>query len=349
MNAHRTTTQSHSQKRLCRPQRNRVLNNLLVTTLCSAVLSFSSVAYSENSDVRTPESTPNKVTKAQACHDVSVQVLGSGGPELDDGRTSSAYIVWVDDSARILVDAGSGSSVQFGASGALFDDIQAIVLSHLHTDHAADVPSFVKGSFFTSRNNDLPIFGPQGNDVMPDTSTYLKTLLGSHGAYRYLSSYTKEGQDDYTIRPTSVSLSASLQSPFTVSLNDAISLEALSVHHGPIPALAWKVKVNGCEVVFSGDTNDKANTLAEFANGADLLVLHNAIDDNAGGVAKNLHMTPKQLIAIATQSKAKRILLSHIMKRSEPGLAALNEAITVVAPGRVYSAVELMNITLDQE
>ena len=123
----------------------------------------------------------------------------------------------------------------------------------------------------------------------------------------------------------------------------------MSVNHGPIPALAWKVKANGCEVVFSGDTNDQQGQLAGFANNADLLVLHNAIDDHAGRVAKNLHMTPNQIIEIAKQSKAKQVLLSHIMKRSEPGLDALTEAITVVAPGRVYAAEELMNITLGDE
>ena len=39
----------------------------------------------------------------------AVQVLGSGGPIADDGRASTAYLVWVDGSARILIDAGGGA------------------------------------------------------------------------------------------------------------------------------------------------------------------------------------------------------------------------------------------------
>jgi hypothetical protein len=38
---------------------------------------------------------------------VELQVLGSGGPELEDGRSSSAYVVWLDGKARVLVDRAS--------------------------------------------------------------------------------------------------------------------------------------------------------------------------------------------------------------------------------------------------
>jgi ribonuclease BN (tRNA processing enzyme) len=300
----------------------------------AAVLSMTINAQSASLEAQHTQPASDNL-RHTGCHDVSVQVLGSGGPELDDGRSSSAYIVWVEQSAKILIDAGSGSSIQFGAAGASFTSLEAILLSHLHTDHAVDLPSFIKGGYFTNRTDDLLVLGPDGNNVMPSTEAYVL-------------SYTEKGQDDYTVFSHSVA-NASLHKPFERRVNESVSVEAMSVNHGPIPALAWKVKANGCEVVFSGDTNDQQGQLAGFANNADLLVLHNAIDDHAGRVAKNLHMTPNQIIEIAKQSKAKQVLLSHIMKRSEPGLDALTEAITVVAPGRVYAAEELMNITLGDE
>src|ERR1700756_4443330 len=57
---------------------------------------------------------------AQSCgaHGVAVQVLGSGGPELQDKRASSSYLVWQNGRARVLVDAGGGSALRFGESGA---------------------------------------------------------------------------------------------------------------------------------------------------------------------------------------------------------------------------------------
>ena len=41
---------------------------------------------------------------------VWLQILGSGGAELDDRRSSAAYVVWLDGVARLLIDAGPGTS-----------------------------------------------------------------------------------------------------------------------------------------------------------------------------------------------------------------------------------------------
>jgi hypothetical protein len=56
---------------------------------------------------------------AQSCgaQGVALQVLGSGGPELQDQRASSSYLVWDDGRARVLVDAGGGSALRFAESG----------------------------------------------------------------------------------------------------------------------------------------------------------------------------------------------------------------------------------------
>ncbi|WP_334019545.1 MBL fold metallo-hydrolase [Alteromonas sp. S015] len=328
-------------------QRSIIQTAFFCAMTTTAILSFSALAQPLSQPPLTAKNA-DQSSSSMACHNVSVQILGSGGPELDDGRTSSAYVVWVDDKARVLVDAGSGSSVQFGAAGATFESLDAILLSHLHTDHSTDLPSFVKGGYFTERKKNLQIMGPDGNDTMPSTRAYVSSLIGKDGAFKYLSSYTVEGQDEYAVSVKNIS-TATFDKPFEYRISDQVEVEAMAVHHGPIPTLAWKVKANGCETVFSGDTNDKLGYIARFAKNADLLVLHNAIGDDAGQVAKNLHMTPAQIIDIAAQSSAKRIVLSHIMKRSEPGLDALTEAITVVAEGRVYAAEDLMNITLSEQ
>src|SRR5580693_3872656 len=57
---------------------------------------------------------------AQTCgsQGIAVQVLGSGGPQLQDKRASSSYLVWQDGQAEALIDAGGGSALRFGQSGA---------------------------------------------------------------------------------------------------------------------------------------------------------------------------------------------------------------------------------------
>src|SRR6516165_7011212 len=75
-------------------------------------------------------------TAAQSCgaHGVAIQVLGSGGPELQDKRASSSYLVWQDGRPRVLVDAGGGSALRFGESGAQMSQIDVILFTHYHVD-----------------------------------------------------------------------------------------------------------------------------------------------------------------------------------------------------------------------
>lgn len=68
---------------------------------------------------------------------VTVQVLGSGGPDTNDALASSGYILWMDGEARLLVDAGGGIFMRFGEATAKFESLDAIAITHLHADHVA--------------------------------------------------------------------------------------------------------------------------------------------------------------------------------------------------------------------
>ena len=91
---------------------------------------------------------------------VAVQVLGSGGPAADDERASSAYLVWLDGRARVLVDAGGGAFLRFGEAGARFEDLDIVALSHFHADHSVDVPALMKSGYFSDRQRPLGVAGP---------------------------------------------------------------------------------------------------------------------------------------------------------------------------------------------
>lgn len=271
---------------------------------------------------------------------VHFQVLGSGGPELNDGRASTSYLVWVSGKARLFIDAGSGASLNFGKSGADFADLEALLLTHLHVDHSADLPAFVKGSFFTSRDKDLQIFGPAGNALMPTTSDYVNRLLSGAGAFAYLSEYVdQEQRADYHLSTTDVSIKSGGVS--TYKLNGAFSVSALSVYHGPVASLAWRVDVGQCRIVVSGDMSGKTQGFGEFAKHADLLVMHNAIPMNAGRIAKNLHMTAEEIGKFSQQANAKRVVISHRMNRTNDRKEETTKAIRIHYDGKLEFADDL--------
>lgn len=245
---------------------------------------------------------------------VWVQVLGSGGPEVEDLRASSSYLVWRDGRALVLIDSGGGSALRFGQSGASVADLGVVAFTHLHVDHSADFPALVKSSYFDGRRQDLPVLGPTGNDWMPATDEFVTRLFrAGDGVYRYLSDFLDTPSDAYRLLPRVVGDGESVRFG---TAEDAVTLTAASVHHGPIPALAWAVQMGDAKIVFSGDMNGSTGHLERLARDADLLVAHNAIPEDAIGAARNLHMPPSVIGEIAAEAKVRRLVLSHRMLRT---------------------------------
>ena len=119
---------------------------------------------------------------------IAVQVLGSGGPDSNDARAGSGYLLWVDGEARLLVDAGGGVFLRFGQAKARFESLDAIAITHLHADHVSDLPALLKSGFFGDRKRPLPIIGPSGGDAFPGMKEFMRALFDpERGAFRYLS------------------------------------------------------------------------------------------------------------------------------------------------------------------
>ena len=253
---------------------------------------------------------------AQSCgsQGVAVQVLGSGGPELQDKRASSSYLLWEDGRARAVVDAGGGSAIRFGESGAQMSQLDVILFTHFHVDHSGDFSALIKSSWFESRKQPLPIYGPEGNDFMPSTTEFVSDFFGERGAYRYLSELLVPGEKgDYKLQPHNVVGNAS---PTAVFRNGDLAADSVRVIHGGVPALAWRIEVSTKRIVFSGDTNGEGEGLPQLAANSDLFIAHNAVPEGASGIERNLHMPPSVIGQIAGQAHVKRLVLSHRMLRT---------------------------------
>lgn len=246
---------------------------------------------------------------------LTLRILGSGGPELSDLRASTSYLISLDGKARVLLDTGPGSSLHFEASNSDFNDIDVVLFSHLHVDHSADLPAYIKASYFSGRDRDLSVYGPVGNALMPSTQAFIQGLFGKQGIYRYLNDYlAADAKVAYKLKP--VNINPTTDQAFQIQIGHEINLRAVSVPHGPIPALAWRIESGGCSLTFSGDTNLPGASLTELARGSDLLIAHYAIPEHAGPAALSLHMPPSLIGKLASEAGVKRLLLSHRMQRT---------------------------------
>lgn len=258
--------------------------------------------------------------------DPQVQVLGSGGPDLVPGRAASGYLIWIGGKARVLVDAGGGTALRLGESGADLNDLDAVLLTHLHTDHTADFPSLIQAAALAGRARPLPVYGPPGNRFASSTVMFARTLLDStRGAYRdlgdVLSPLVRQGfklePHDVRERPRKVRPRRDADEGVVEVYSGArFRAEAVPVIHGVYPALAWRVRVGKSTIVFTGDTNGEGGALEHLARGADLLMAHHAVPEGTAGVERYLHMPPSVIGRIAGKAGVERLVLSHRMGRT---------------------------------
>ena len=236
--------------------------------------------------------------------DVQLQVLGSGGPRDSGGRASSSYVLWIDGVGRIMVDSGSGTKVNFHQSGANFDDIDLVALSHLHPDHSAELPAKLwpsGGSFLLA--------GPSEGDSFPSLEVFLERTLGEGGTFPILASRTDI---------EALTLDVDSNEVFEVWQEGNIRVLGKSVPHGDVPAIGYRVDVGEYSIAFSSDQNGSDPSWAEFAKDVDLLVVHFGTTEDRN---TPLHAKPSVWGQMATDANAGRVIVSHISNAEEAILA----------------------------
>lgn len=273
---------------------------------------------------------------------VSLQVLGSGGPIADDGRASSAYVVWVGGKARVLIDAGGGSFLRFGEAGARFADLDFVGLSHMHTDHSADFPALLKSGNFSDRERPLPVAGPDGDGVFPGLKEFLVAMLDrENGAYGYLSGFLDGAGNTPMLTPREVAAGP----PSLLWSSEDLTIDGMRVPHGIVPAVAFRVRAGDATIVFASDQNGGDQAFAEFAKDASVLVMHMVVPEDVKGVGRRLHAPPSVIGEVAAQANAGTLVLSHFMARS---LADLEKNVALVKEhfaGNVVVANDLACVT----
>jgi len=281
--------------------------------LSKSLIILSSLAFLNSAYATTSQTLPNSCQSQR----VKLQMLGTRGPELLDGQASTAYLIWLDNKARVIVDAGPGSVQRFKQSKAKFEDVDMMLFTHFHVDHSSDFSAYIKGAFFTNRSKDLAVFGPTGTKFVASAEQFVERSIGSNGLYPYLERFIAPDQPSlYKIDVKNIQWSFSDLSIHNVINQGDIRVKSVPTHHGPFPSLGYRVELAGCSITFSGDMSGRLGEMPTLAKNSDIWVAHNAINEGATGIAANLHMTPSMIGKIAKKANVKKVLLTHLMKRS---------------------------------
>lgn len=244
---------------------------------------------------------PAVVTAQGKCsdHAVALQVLGSGGPA-GVGRASAGYLVWIDGKARVMVDAGGGTFKTFHQAGANTADLDLLAMSHFHPDHAAEIPAVL-----WINKTEMILSGPTGSDMYPSANEYVNGLFGPDGVFRAVTG----GRGLKT-----VTIDTAAKEATEVFANDSMRVSALGVPHGIVPAVGYRIDVGDVSIAFSSDQNGSDPGFAEFASGADILVVHLTVPETVSGFSGDLHAKPSVWGQMASDAEVGTLVLSHLMR-----------------------------------
>lgn len=263
-----------------------------------------------------------------------IVTLGTGTPRpLPDVMGPSTAIVV---GRRVfLFDAGTNVERRLAAAKLSVNGIDALFLTHLHSDHVLGVSDLVFTSWTMGREKPFPVYGPAGTQGM------LEHL------YQAFAVDIKEREKDFGVAG-GYRVNARDIAPGIVYDSAGVRVTAFLVEHGQQQAFGYRIDTPTRSIVISGDTRP-SETLIRMATGVDVLI-HEVMASgqiqlgNRPGVdwAKYIathHTTSIQLGELAARAKPKLLVVSHNPRRESPEQALAN--IRRAYNGRVVIAEDL--------
>lgn len=197
---------------------------------------------------------------------IEVTLLGTGSPIPDPDRAGPSTLIRAG-GQTFLVDCGRGVQQRLAAAGSAANLLTALLLTHLHSDHIADLGDVIITrwiSTFTPDPAPFQIIGP------PGTAEVVDAMLAAFG---HDIGYRIAHHADLTAPP------AIEVHEYTEGVgwdHDGVRILAAPTDHRPVaPTIGFRVEHGDASVVLAGDTVP-CDTLDELAAGAGALV-HTAI------------------------------------------------------------------------
>jgi len=281
---------------------------------------------------------------------LSLVVLGSGGPGAT-GRAGSSYLVLVDGTPRILVDAGPGSFARLSEAKLSLAKVDVVLLTHLHVDHVGELPGLFKARAVSSNGPiRFQVFGPDGRKgsgddaSFPSTTRFIDLLFGTDGAFGYLRNFSAP----MTTLPTDIPATPHADAaPTKVYAEADLVVSAIAGHHRDAPAVIYRIDHAGKSITFSGDIDAEGlPDLRRISKGTSLLVFNTVVLDPPGSPAilYTLHTPPKVIGEIADEAHAGKLLLSHLSPVIDKAQEAVSESISGRYKGTVVFATDGLRV-----
>lgn len=212
---------------------------------------------------------------------MKLTLLGVHGPFPAPEGGCSSYLV-EDGETRILLDCGSGA---LGRLRAIHPELplslDAIVLSHMHADHAGEIDLFRYMIEFDMIKGPLKIFSPETERL---SYPAFETVRSCDGMRAKIGSLT---------------------------------LSFTAVRHAVPTAGVRITDANGRSLFYTGDTC-LFDGLSDAAKNADVLLADACLRDEANEKALHNHMTVAQVVLLRKEANCGRAILTH---RFADGLA----------------------------
>jgi ribonuclease Z len=194
-----------------------------------------------------------------------VTLLGTGSPSPRADRFGPSTLV--EAGGRVLLfDAGRGVPIRMGQLGISLSKIDALFLTHYHSDHTSGIPDLWLTGWlpppFGRRTEPFRVIGPVGAKAL---------MAGLEQAY---AEDIKIREADEKLPPGGIAVETEeFTKDGVVYDKDGVRVTAFQVDHGELikPAYGYRIDYQGHAVVISGDTRFNENVI-KYATGVDLLI-----------------------------------------------------------------------------
>ena len=252
--------------------------------------------------------------------------MGGAGPR---GTAQSCVAVLLGDKF-FLVDTGARSADKAAALRLPLERLDAVLLTHFHSDHIAALGDMHLNSWVRGRPSKLDVYGGPGVAQVVDG---FNLAYGQDYTYR-----TGHHGEDYVPSSKAGLVAKTIQADSVIYHEDGVKITAITVYHPPIePALAFRFDYKGRSVLISGDTVKDDNLIAAAKN-VDVLI-HEVIqrdlvdlfvqaltDSGQGNLGKIIHDThdyhasPVEAAQAANEANADLLVFYHYAPVPQNGL-----------------------------